>query len=146
MALARRRCNGSVCSSPPTCLSKYSSTSRLPLIHLSISETLAPSALGFICSSSHTTPSFRVIRAPLLSPVWKKLAANRSLAQNVRVLEVQSAELHDDDDLRSTVDAPVIPTIFADLEGPLAPEMDDDAEGGRWRSKSLLLGEKCHRP
>ncbi|KIM41874.1 hypothetical protein M413DRAFT_445085 [Hebeloma cylindrosporum] len=77
---------------------------------------------GAVCTRFHLLvepyhTQFRVIRAPLLPPVWEKLVANRSLAQNVRILEVQSAELHDDDDLGSTVDAPVITTIFADLEG-----------------------------
>ena len=56
---------------------------------------------------------FRVIRAPLTSPLWKKFAENRLLAQNVRILEVQSPG-----------DDQVIPTIFPDLEVPSVPDLD----------------------
>ena len=60
---------------------------------------------------------FRVIRAPLISPLWQKLAGRQLLAQNVRILEVQPDEVG--------FDAPVVPAIFSDLEVPSVPEMPD---------------------
>jgi hypothetical protein len=88
--------------------------------------------LGAVCTQLrllvepyHT--QFRVIRAPLISPLWEKLATNRSLAQNVRILEVQSAEIHGDRE-GATIDEPVIPIMFTDLEVPLAPEVDNGDE------------------
>lgn len=51
--------------------------------------------LGAVCTQLrllvepyHT--QFCAIRAPLTSPLWEKLATNRSLAQNIRILEVHT--------------------------------------------------------
>ncbi|KAJ3502288.1 hypothetical protein NLJ89_g8960 [Agrocybe chaxingu] len=76
--------------------------------------------LHSIVSPNHT--QFREIRAPLLSPVWSKLAENHSLAQNVRIIEVQSAEPYQHSD---RVDDPVIPAVFRDLQTQQAPLLED---------------------
>jgi len=88
--------------------------------------------LAAVCTQLHLLvepyhTQFRVIRAPLTSPLWKRLAANRLLAQNVRILEVQSAEIHGEHE-DATLDEPVVPAIFPDLEVRLAPELDSDDE------------------
>ncbi|KAF8966504.1 hypothetical protein BDZ97DRAFT_1917604 [Flammula alnicola] len=87
--------------------------------------------LRSLVSPHHT--QFRIIRAPLLSPVWTKFADNHSLAQNVRTLEVQSAEIKWN---YEGVEEPVIPAIFRNLEAPSLPvahpeadEADDDDVG-----------------
>jgi hypothetical protein len=51
----------------------------------------------------------RIIRCPLLSSIWEKLSVHRSLAANVRVLQIQSVEIKWN---RTSVDPPVIPAIF----------------------------------
>ncbi|KAF8805754.1 hypothetical protein BYT27DRAFT_7257988 [Phlegmacium glaucopus] len=79
--------------------------------------------LRSIVEPYHT--QFRVIRAPIISPLWKKFAENQLLAQNVRILEVQSAESHGYHE-DAKVDDQVIPAIFGDLEVPSIPELDDD--------------------
>ncbi|CAA7265497.1 unnamed protein product [Cyclocybe aegerita] len=76
--------------------------------------------LHSIVSPNHT--QFREIRAPLLLPVWSKLAENHSLAQNVRIIEVQSVELYQYSD---RVDDPLIPGVFRDLQIPQAPVIND---------------------
>lgn len=83
---------------------------------------------------------FRVIRAPLLSPIWKKLAENRLFAQNVRVLEIQCAEVIKGDD---RLDESVIPAIFHELEVPsvLVPD-DDDADDDAIRSYDVAKNAK----
>ena len=84
--------------------------------------------LRLLVEPYHT--QFRVIRAPLISPVWKILAENRLLAQNVRVLAVQCAEEIQGDSPRcdSPTEKPVIPAIWDELEKPLVPELDQDDE------------------
>ncbi|KAF8801834.1 hypothetical protein BYT27DRAFT_7009709, partial [Phlegmacium glaucopus] len=69
--------------------------------------------LRSIVEPYHT--QFRVIRAPIISSLWKKFAENQLLAQNVRILEVQSAEAHGHHE-GAKVDDQVIPAIFGDLE------------------------------
>ncbi|KAJ3505821.1 hypothetical protein NLJ89_g7217 [Agrocybe chaxingu] len=64
-----------------------------------------------LISPSHI--QLRVIRAPLLSPVWQRLVEKPSLAQHVRVIEVQPEPTP-----RDVVDDPVIPAIFDDLVSP----------------------------
>ncbi|KAF8805753.1 hypothetical protein BYT27DRAFT_6654581 [Phlegmacium glaucopus] len=80
--------------------------------------------LRSIVEPYHT--QFRVIRAPIISPLWKKLAENQLLAQNVRILEVQSTPTHRFLEGNVKVDDQVIPAIFGDLEVPSVPELDDD--------------------
>ncbi|CAA7265494.1 unnamed protein product [Cyclocybe aegerita] len=63
--------------------------------------------LHFVVSPSHT--QYREIRAPLLSPVWRALTENCSLAQNVRVVEVQSTQVRQFPD---RVDGPIVPVAF----------------------------------
>jgi hypothetical protein len=83
--------------------------------------------LRLLVEPNHT--QFRVIRAPLISPVWKILDENRLLAQNVRVLEVQSAEMHGNcPGCDSPTGKPVIPAIWHELEEPSVPELDEDDE------------------
>jgi len=48
--------------------------------------------LHSIVSPRHT--QFRIIRSPLLSPIWQKFTTHRSLAQNVRTLEIQRPEYY----------------------------------------------------
>ena len=52
---------------------------------------------------------YRIIKAPLLSPEWKELVENISLAENVRALEVQSAEIGYN---RRSVDPEIVPSAF----------------------------------
>ena len=88
--------------------------------------------LAAVCSHFHSLvepyhTQFRVIRTPLISPLWQKFAGSQLLAQNVRILEVQAAEV----DLYSRncgLDAPVVPAIFSHLEIPPVPELDSDDE------------------
>lgn len=77
--------------------------------------------LRSIVEPCHT--QFRVIRAPLTSPLWKKLAENQLLAQNVRILEIQSSKVHGDYE-RAKVDRQVVPIIFRDLKAPPVPDLD----------------------
>jgi len=53
--------------------------------------------LAAVCCFIHLVEpyhtQFRVIRTPLISPLRKKIVGNRLLAQNVRILEVQPAEV-----------------------------------------------------
>ena len=70
---------------------------------------------------------FRVIRTPLISPLWKKFAGSRLLAQNVRILEIQPAETDEYSEIYG-LDAPVVPAIFSHLEIPSVPELDSDEE------------------
>jgi hypothetical protein len=46
-----------------------------------------------IVSPRHT--QFRIIRSPLRSSIWQKFTTHRSLAQNVRTLEIQRPECYD---------------------------------------------------
>ena len=55
---------------------------------------------------------YRIIKAPLLSSEWKVLVENISLAENVRTLEVQSAEIGYN---RSSVDTETVPSSFPQL-------------------------------
>ena len=75
--------------------------SPVELTHLSVTC----SRLHLIVSPNHT--QFRIIRIPLISPLWKELYNNRSLAQNVRVLEIQSAEPYS-----RQIDVPRIPGMY----------------------------------
>jgi hypothetical protein len=89
-------------------------------------------SLAAVCSQFHSLvepyhTQFRVIRTPLISPLWKKFAGSRLLAQNVRILEVQPAEV-DEYTVIYGLDAPVVPAIFSDLELPSVPELDSDVE------------------
>lgn len=63
--------------------------------------------LRSVVSPRHT--QFRIVRAPLLSPIWARFVENRSLAENVRTLEVQAAEIEWN---REDVDAPITPVVF----------------------------------
>lgn len=85
--------------------------------------------LAAVCSQFHSLvepyhTQFRIIRAPLISPLWQKLAGSQLLAQNVRILEVQPGEVDEYSALYG-LDAPVVPAIFSDLEVPSVPEMPD---------------------
>lgn len=91
--------------------------------------------LRLLVEPSHT--QFRVIRAPLISPIWKKFTENRLLSKNVRVIEVQSeppprrCRCCDPDE---PGDPLVIPAIFHDLEQPSVPDInryDEDTLGAR---------------
>ena len=88
--------------------------------------------LAAVCSQFHSLvepyhTQFRVIRTPLISPLWQKFAGSRLLAQNVRILEIQPAEV-DEYTAIYGLDPPVVPAIFSDLELPLVPELDSDDE------------------
>ena len=88
--------------------------------------------LAVVCSRFHSLvepyhTQFRVIRTPLISPLWQKFAGNRLLAQNVRILEVQPSEVDEYSEIYG-LDSPVVPAIFSDLELPLVPELDSDEE------------------
>ena len=91
-------------------------------------ENLAAVCLKFnsLVEPYHT--QFRVIRTPLISPLWQELAGNQLLAQNIRILEVQPAEV-DEVSAVSGLDAPVVPAIFSHLvSSSEVPEPDGDEE------------------
>ena len=78
--------------------------------------------LGYTCSQLHRLvhpyhTQFRIIRTPIISPIWRKLAKDHSLAKNIRILEIQSAEPygHSTD---ATLDEVVIPEMYTDWEVP----------------------------
>ncbi|KJA18087.1 hypothetical protein HYPSUDRAFT_205696 [Hypholoma sublateritium FD-334 SS-4] len=78
--------------------------------------------LGSTCSQLrqlvdpyHT--QFRVIRTPIISPIWQDLAENRALAKNVRLLEIQFAEVHGHS-VDATLFTPVTPAMYSDREAP----------------------------
>lgn len=87
--------------------------------------------LQAIVSPRHT--QFRIVRAPLISPIWQKFIQNKSLAQNVRILEIQAAEAPWN---QENVDSPVIPAIFKDgderqpLEDHKAERLDGGSDDG----------------
>ncbi len=78
--------------------------------------------LGSTCSQLHRLvhpyhTQFRVIRTPIISPIWRKLAKDQSLAKNIRILEIQSAEPygHSTD---AALDKVVVPEMYSDREVP----------------------------
>ncbi|CAA7265479.1 unnamed protein product [Cyclocybe aegerita] len=75
--------------------------------------------LHSIVSPNHT--QYREIRAPMLSPVWKKLTENHALAQNVRVVEVQSTRFKK---FHNRVDDPIVPVAYRDAEAIVEKGMD----------------------
>jgi hypothetical protein len=88
--------------------------------------------LAAVCPQFHSLvvpyhTQFRVIRTPLISPLWQKFVDSRLLAQNVRILEIQPAEVDEDSEI-SGLDPPVVPAILSDLELPSVPELDSDNE------------------
>ena len=90
--------------------------------------------LAAVCSRFHSLVEpyhiqFRVIRTPLISPLWQKFVRSRFLAQNVRILEIQVAEVDDYSEIYG-LDPPVVPAIFSDLGLPSesGPEVDSDEE------------------
>ena len=88
--------------------------------------------LAAVCSRFHSLvepyhTQFRIIRAPLISPLWQKFIGRQLLAQNVRILEIQPVEVDHYTEIYG-LDAPVVPAIFSDLELPPVPELDSDEE------------------
>lgn len=86
------------------------------------------SQLRLVVDPYHT--QFRVIRTPIISPIWQELAKNRALAKNVRILEIQSAEVHGHS-IDATLDKSVIPAMYTDHEAPrvlLADNVDPDED------------------
>lgn len=105
-------------------------------------ENLGATCLQFhlLVAPYHT--QFRVIRTPLVSPVWKKLAKDHSLARNVRILDIQSAEVYGHSQ-EATLDKPVIPAgleapqIEALVENSDSDDNDSDEEDRAERARDV---------
>lgn len=77
--------------------------------------------------------AYSLFRLPVASAhhfsLWNQLSINRSLAQNVRILVIQSAELHRHSK-DATLDEPMFPAMYTDLEVPEVHLVDNvDSEG-----------------
>jgi hypothetical protein len=84
----------------------------------------------------------RIIRCPLLSSIWEKLSIHRSLAANVRVLEIQRATINWNHDF---VDLPVVPAMFDEPGRPQAiNEVNHAKRPSRLEADRVLVSALRH--